>query len=180
MERGRIILLNGVSSSGKSTLAKALVKRMPGYFHLSLDDFDLVIERMEDREHERLIPVETEYFFHRTIAMFSDRGVNLIVDHVLHDRFTKHDCLAVLRGYPVLLVGVHCPPDELDRRERQRGDRPVGQGRQQLAYTHADLTYAVEVDTLLDSPERCAERIIEALRAASPDAEVAREVGSHE
>lgn len=43
---------------------------------------------MEDRDNDRLIPVPTEHFFHDSIRMFSDRGVNVIVDHVLHDRDT--------------------------------------------------------------------------------------------
>lgn len=165
LARGEILLLNGVSSSGKTTLAKELVKRMPGYFHLALDDFDLVIERMEDRANQRLIPVETEYFFHRTITMFADRGVNLIVDHILHDPFTKQDCLQTLHAYPVFLVGVHCPAEELDRRERQRGDRTLGLARQQLAFAHANLTYDVEVDTLREDPGSCADRIVQAHRA---------------
>lgn len=59
MTRGTIIALNGVSSSGKTTLARELVKQLPEYFHFSLDDFDLVIQKMEDREKGRLIPVAT-------------------------------------------------------------------------------------------------------------------------
>lgn len=165
--RGEIVLLNGVSSSGKSTLAKELVKRMPGYFHLSLDDFDLIIERMEDRQNQRLIPVATEYFFHRTITIFSDRGVNLMVDHILHDQFTKQDCIGVLRNYPVFIIGVHCPAEELGRRELQRGDRPLGLGKKQLAYTHAGVTYDVEVDTLHEGLELCVDKIIEAHRSSN-------------
>lgn len=74
MKKGRIILLNGVSSSGKSTLSMELVKRLPGYFHLSIDDFDLVIERMEDRVNDRLIPVATEYFFTVRLRCFRTKG----------------------------------------------------------------------------------------------------------
>jgi chloramphenicol 3-O-phosphotransferase len=38
INKGRIILLNGVSSSGKTTLSKALIKTLPSYFHLSIDN----------------------------------------------------------------------------------------------------------------------------------------------
>ena len=105
MKKGKIILLNGVSSSGKSSLSKELVKRLPDYFHFSIDDFDTIIERMEDRENERLIPVPTEHFFHRNLAMFSDKGVNLIVDHVLHDEDTLKDCIGMIENHPVFFVG---------------------------------------------------------------------------
>jgi len=163
MNRGKIIFLNGVSSSGKSTLAKELVKDIPNYFHISIDDFDIFIERMEDRENNRLIPVETGYFFHRTIAMFSDKGINLIVDHILHDNLTKEDFFEVLSNYPVLFVGVNCPIEELERREKVRGDRNIGQAKEQLEFVHKDQIYDIEVDTFSESVEECSKKIIEAL-----------------
>lgn len=166
MNRGKIVFLNGVSSSGKSTLAKGLVRLMPNYFYMSIDDFDLFIEKMEDRENNHLIPVETGYFFHRTIAMFSDRGINVIVDHVLHDNFTRQDCFKVLVDYPVLFVGVHCPLEELERRERVRGDRNIGQARRQLEYVHKSEIYDIEVNTFVESIEECLNKIIEMLNDA--------------
>ena len=63
MKKGKLILLNGVSSSGKTTIAKELLKHLPDYFYCGLDNFDLLIEQMEEREIRHLIPVETEYFF---------------------------------------------------------------------------------------------------------------------
>jgi chloramphenicol 3-O phosphotransferase len=151
MTKGKIILLNGVSSSGKSTLAKNIVREMPDYFHLSVDDFDLVIEKMEDRNHGHLIPVPTEYFFHRSIAMFSDKGVNLVVDQILHDKQTTVDCYETLKEYPVLFVGVHCPLEELQQRETERGDRRIGQAKGQLSYVHQqNEVYDLEVDTCQD------------------------------
>jgi chloramphenicol 3-O phosphotransferase len=164
MKKGNIIFLNGVSSSGKSSISKELVKKLPDYFHFSIDDFDLVIEKMEDRKNERLIPVPTEYFFHRAIAMFSDKGVNLIIDQILHNEFTTKDCFEVLHSYPVLFVGVHCPTEELERREIARGDRTIGQAIRQLDFVHQqNEKYDIEVNTYLESLENCADRIIEIL-----------------
>lgn len=163
MNRGKIVFLNGVSSSGKSTLANELVKLMPNYFHMSLDDFDLFIEKMEDRDNNHLIPVETEYFFHRTIAMFSDRGINIIVDHILHDNFTRGDCFKVLADYPVLFIGVHCTLEELERREKIRGDRNIGQAKRQLEYVHKSEIYDLELNTFVDNVKDCSNKIIEML-----------------
>lgn len=164
--KGNIILLNGVSSSGKTTLAEELVRRLPGYFRLSIDDFDGLIEKMEDRESgSRLIPVDTEVFFHRTVAMFSDQGVNLVVDQILHNEETLKDCLRVLRDYPVLFVGVHCPVEELWRREELRGDRRIGQAVDQLEFVHQQgENYDVEVDTFRDGLEECVRRIVEGVQ----------------
>lgn len=85
MEKGLLIILNGVSSSGKSSLAKELTKLLPNFFSFSIDDYDIVIEKMEDRENNRLIPIETEYFYYKNVAMFADKGVNLILDQIIHD-----------------------------------------------------------------------------------------------
>lgn len=161
MNKGKIILLNGVSSSGKSTLAKELIKEMPDSFHMSIDDFDIFIDKVEDRANNRLIPVETEYFFHRTIRMFSDRGINLIVDEVLHDEFTRDDFLKALSDYPILLVGIHCPIEELERRELARGDREPGLARKQLEYVHKNKKYHVEVNTFTEDIKECSRKIIE-------------------
>jgi chloramphenicol 3-O phosphotransferase len=164
MTKGNIILLNGVSSSGKTNLSKELTKLLPDYFHLSIDEFDNLIEKMEDRGNGRLIPVPTEYFFHRTIAMFSDRGINLIVDQLLHDRFTIDDCLAVLQGYPVFFVGVHCPIEELERREQARGDREPGLAKRQLQFVHQqNEVYDIEVNTHLESHASSAKKISDKL-----------------
>jgi chloramphenicol 3-O phosphotransferase len=164
MQKGTIILLNGVSSSGKTTLSKELIHLLPNYFHLSIDDFDLLIEKMEDRENGRLIPVPTEYFFHRTIAMFSDRGTNVVVDQLLHDRFTMDDCYEVLQGYPVFFVGVHCPLKELERREKARGDRQPGLSKQQLQFIHQqNELYDIEVNTYQDTYAASAKKITDKL-----------------
>jgi chloramphenicol 3-O phosphotransferase len=166
-QKGKIILLNGVSSSGKTTLGKALIEKLPDFFYLGIDDFDMLIEHIEDRENGRLIPVETEYFFHKTVAMFSDKGVNLVVDHILHDEFTRQHAITVLVDYPVLFVGVHCPLDELEKRERSRADRHPGQARQQLEFVHRNEVYDVEVDTAAESSELCADRIVAFLNSSA-------------
>lgn len=163
MEKGKIIYLNGVSSSGKSTLAKALTKALPDFFHYSIDDFDLVIEKMEDRKNKRLIPVETDIFFHRTIKMFSDQGVNLIVDTILHEEYSREDYLECFSKYPILFVGVHCPLNELERREKERGDRRVGNAASQLSFVHKREIYDIEVNTYEENLSECLEKIVVSL-----------------
>ncbi|WP_409294835.1 phosphotransferase-like protein [Peribacillus sp. SCS-26] len=162
MDKGNIILLNGTSSSGKSALARELIKLLPDFFPLSIDEFDLLIERMEDRPGNRLIPVDTEVFYHRTAAMFSDQGVNIILDEVLHNEAVKADFRSTLDSYPIFYAGLHCPLEELARREEERGDRRMGLAAEQFPHIHKDLRYDIEVDTERSSPEDCALRIYEA------------------
>lgn len=166
MEKGIIIVLNGVSSSGKSSLAKELTKSLPDFFAFSIDDYDLVIEKMEDRENERLIPIETEYFYYKNVAMFSDRGVNLILDQIIHDPLTLKNFQTSLNGYPVLLVGVHCPIEVLINREQSRGDRRTGLAASQLEYVHKHETYDIEVNTHNQSLSECAKQIADLIKSS--------------
>ncbi|WNF24911.1 phosphotransferase-like protein [Mesobacillus jeotgali] len=168
MEKGMIIVLNGVSSSGKSTLAKEITKLLPDFFAFSVDDYDLVIEKMEDREHERLIPIETEYFYYKNVAMFSDRGVNLILDQILHDPITLQNFYETLKSCPILLVGVHCPVEELKKREVLRGDRRIGQAISQLSFVHKQEIYDIEVNTYANSMMECAKEIVDCLKSDTP------------
>lgn len=163
-----IIVLNGVSSAGKSTLAKEITKLRPDFFTFSIDDYDLVIEKMEDRESQRLIPVETEYFYYKNVAMFSDRGVNLILDQILHDSLTLQNFYQTLNSYPILLVGVHCPEEELKHREQSRGDRRIGQALSQLSFVHQQEIYDVGVNTYTDSMMDCAKKIVDRLESNIP------------
>jgi chloramphenicol 3-O phosphotransferase len=164
MEKGKIIYLNGVSSSGKTSLSKELIKHLPDYFHFSVDDFDFIIKKMEDRQNERLIPIATEIFFHQTIKMFSNQGVNLIIDDVLHDELSLKSATETLQDYPVLFVGVHCLVEELERRERERGDRTIGQAKRQFEFVHQNgEAYDIEVDTFHEPLEVGAARIVEAV-----------------
>jgi chloramphenicol 3-O phosphotransferase len=166
--KGIIIVLNGVSSSGKSTLAKELTKLLPDFFSFSVDDYDLVIEKMEDRENERLIPIETEYFYYKNVALFSDRGVNLILDQILHDPITLQNFYETLKSYPILLVGVHCPVEELTRREKLRGDRRIGQANSQLNFVPKQEIYDIEVNTYSNSMVECAKEILDCSERNTP------------
>ncbi|ETI70117.1 chloramphenicol phosphotransferase CPT family protein [Neobacillus vireti] len=168
MGKGMIIVLNGVSSSGKSTLAKEITKLLPDFFTFSIDDYDLVIEKMEDRDNQRLIPIETEYFYYRNVAMFSDRGINVILDQILHDPITLQNFYETLNSYPILLVGVHCPVEELERREQSRGDRQIGQAISQLSFVHQQEIYDVEFNTATQSITECAREIVDRLESDTP------------
>lgn len=68
-----------------------------------------------------------------------------------------------MADYPVLFVGVHCCIDELERREKVRGDRNIGQARRQLEYVHKGEIYDIELNTDIDSIEEISNKVIEAL-----------------
>ncbi len=59
------------------------------------------------------------------------------------------------------LIGLFCPLDVLEQREKGRKDRTLGQARLQFDAIHKFVKYDLEVDTSLLNPENCAEKVIE-------------------
>ncbi|SPF04653.1 chloramphenicol phosphotransferase CPT family protein [Streptomyces sp. MA5143a] len=158
---GLIIFLNGTSSSGKSSIAVELLRILDEpFFHLPVDAFHAMRTRQE-MEPERLATVlhRTWRGYHRAIAGMAAAGNNVVVDHVLSEEWRLRDCLDLFVPQDVVFVGVHCPRAELERRERERGDRPPGLAARQLAQVHAHGIYDIECDTALTDPPLCARRI---------------------
>jgi len=81
------------------------------------------------------------------------------------------ECLDLLEPFTVYFIGVHCPLEELRRREQARGDRGEGLAEYQLSRVHRHGVYDLEVDTSVLSADQCAVRIKELVeRDASPQA----------
>ncbi|QOV45443.1 chloramphenicol phosphotransferase CPT family protein [Streptomyces chromofuscus] len=159
--RGLIIFLNGTSSSGKSSIATELLRMLDEpYFHMPVDAFHAM------RSHAPVPPQELDTVLHRTwqgyhraVAGMAAAGNNVVMDHILSAEWRLRDCLSLFDPRDVVLVGVHCPPDELERRERERGNRPPGLAARQLRQVHAHGVYDVECDTGVADPAECARLI---------------------
>lgn len=158
---GRIIFLNGTSSSGKSSIARELLDTLDEpYFHLPVDAFHAMRTRREVApEGLDVLLRRTWMGFHRAVAGMAAAGNNVVVDHILSEEWRLLDCLALFPARDVVLVGVHCSPAELERRERARGDRPAGLAAAQLDRVHAHGLYDVECDTTAAGAADCARRI---------------------
>jgi chloramphenicol 3-O phosphotransferase len=170
MASGTTIFLNGASSSGKTAIAKALQETVTEpYLHVALDAFfDMVPIRYVVGENPWTITEAVGKMvcgFHGAIAALVTAGNNVIVDHVLQEAAWVRECATFLAPHRSILVGVHCPLAELERREAARPDRSIGLARFQWARVHAHQLYDVEVDTSKQSPEECARQISVYLRA---------------
>jgi chloramphenicol 3-O phosphotransferase len=62
-------------------------------------------------------------------------------------------------GHDVFLVGLHCPVEELERRERARGDRGVGDARRDALTVHTFTGYDLDL-SCLDALEDNVQRVI--------------------
>jgi chloramphenicol 3-O phosphotransferase len=174
-EKGKIIWLNGFSSSGKSTLAKALQKMLQQpYFCIAQDTFTDIISPWCEGTYngidgQQLWYDSIECMYH-TIKLYSDLGRNVIVDHVIirqddgREQAYFERARILLGENPVLFVKVNCSLEALQKRERERGDREIGNAQWQYYKGLYPLNgYHCEVDTSIDSICDCAKIIVEKL-----------------
>ncbi len=162
---GKIVLLNGASSSGKSSIAHELLRVLDDtYFLMAVDAFNAMRARRDHGADElELVLRRTRDGFHRAVAGMAEAGNNVVVDYVLSEPWRLDDCLTLFSGLDVVLVGVQCDLDELERRERERADRPVGLAARQIEQVHSHGMYDVECDTGATSAHDCAVQIKEFL-----------------
>ena len=164
MEKGRILLLNGPSSAGKTTLAWELQTNAPSYWYwLPLDCFlDAVPSQQWDNDRDESFRTAFD-LYHDCVKLVSDQGKDIIVDTVLCGRDTFASFEKRLAGYPVIMVKVTCPVEELNRRELARGDRDVGLAAGQADIMVPQKSYDLIVDTHTQSIKECARLVMELL-----------------
>jgi chloramphenicol 3-O phosphotransferase len=184
---GRIIVLNGASSAGKTSLLRALQQVLPEpYLEAGIDKFLWMLPgRYLDRPLWYQVitshhPPGGELYFtsggigdrlvtgmHRAAAALAGAGNNILLDHVLIEPAWLADCVEQLAPFEPLFVGVTCPLAVLEARERGRNDRTLGQARAHHAVVHAHGIYDVEVDTSAAPPEACAAQITDWLASGA-------------
>lgn len=153
---GRIILLNGASSSGKSSLAQALQRRIDTpFWHISIDHLRdsgvLPTARIKSGEFDWRRMREAFFLgFERSLLAYVEAGNDLIVEHIMESEDWLLRLADTLAGQDVFFVGVHCELAELERRELARGDRPVGDARRDYFRIHSYCLYDLEVDGTRD------------------------------
>ncbi len=158
---GRIILLNGTSSAGKTTLAHALRLRLEPQFHFYASD-QLADEGFRPLDKETSYRWRQAFFagFHRSIPAFASAGIDLLVEQIVEEQSWADDLKLLLAPFDVFWVGVHAPVAEIRRREELRGDRQQGEGLFHLK-THMFCTYDIEVDTT-EAPDQNVASIVAA------------------
>ena len=159
---GLIIFLNGTSSSGKSSIAKELLQILDEpYFHMPVDAFHAMRTRREISQEELPAVLRRTWMgYHRAVAGMAAAGNNVVVDHVLSEDWRLADCLELFSAAHVVLVGVRCSLEELERREQARGDRPAGLAAMQFQRVHAHGVYDLECDTTTAGALDCARQIV--------------------
>ena len=165
MKRGKIILLNGATSSGKSTTAKELQAKIDEpFWHFSIDHLRdsgvLPLTRIRSGEF-KWEELREDFFngFHHSLPAFAEAGNNLIVEHIVETKEWMALLVELLQPFDVYFVGVHCPVDELERREKKRKDRPHGGARKDFDSIHVHAIYDLELDSTLPLEQNVASLI---------------------
>jgi chloramphenicol 3-O phosphotransferase len=180
-----IIILNGPSSVGKTSIGKHLqdIIEEP-YVILGLDHIIETMPRRTNDYNADMQPREGFYWIagvdedgaplmHLTpgaygqkiykaliaqVKCFADNGLNVIVDHVslMDDYQLWRDALS---DHQVIYCGITARQEILDQREKERGDRVVGGSRAQMMIVHDGYQYDICIDTSSMSSEVAAEKI---------------------
>lgn len=158
-----IVILNGPSSSGKTSTAKALQQLIPGLFHVDLDVFEEMAPQQyfesANAELNRRRFNQMRECMHTFVKALASSGHKVVVDEVVN-ALAMPALIRAFSGWNAWLVGVHCSSAALRERERARGDRPLGLAEHQNATIHTDVRYDIEIDTTTFAPLVCAQEIV--------------------
>jgi chloramphenicol 3-O phosphotransferase len=192
MNKGTLIILNGGSSAGKTTLGKALQDAMDEcYLLLGIDAFwftlpprQLNLNRVDPEYYSWQVTIENglEYFRvtpgpvldkamrgrYLAIRQFLDLGFNVVADDVIWKREWLLEALEIFDSYRVYFVGVFVSDVEGARREIARGDRHAGWDRGSARFAHHDAIYDLSIDTTDHDPMLCASEIKRPLANEAP------------
>ena len=120
------IVLHGPTSAGKSTLAKALQdsSETPA-FHISLDAFVEMSRRRDMRSDEELKQALRLHHLNlqSTLTHVAASQFEIVLDLVLRDTTVLDECISALAPRRTYVIGVTCPLQVLEERERGRPDR---------------------------------------------------------
>jgi chloramphenicol 3-O phosphotransferase len=158
MKKGKVIFLNGTSSSGKSSIATKIQEvSEEKFFHVQIDTFcDMLHEKNFDDDFVSAENIVAS-IMHNFVLSLCEKGENVIVDTVIENQ-NEHwlkECVDILYDMPVTFIKVNCPLHELERRELKRGDRTIGQAKGQLNNMNFNDIYDLEVNTYVNSIEEC-------------------------
>lgn len=175
----QIIYINGPSSSGKSTLAKALQETLDQPFlHIGIDRIiGMMPEKLNnweggpaplgfswkesiDEMGHPIYEIQKGPFAEKIVQTLKEvaltmvrMGHYVIIDDVSFGKCQVDNWKDVLKDYRVLSIGIVAPLEVLEAREKERGNRILGSARAQYFQVHKDVTYDLKFDTSKETIE---------------------------
>jgi len=175
--RKDVVVLNGGSSAGKSTIARSLQALLSEpWLTLGVDD---LIDALGPAGPESNSVItfspdgvvstsevfrDVENAWNHGLAAIARSGTGVIIDDVfLGGAVSQSRLSSALSNLKVLWVGVHCDPDIASLRELSRPNRVIGMARTQSSIVHEGVNYDIEVDTSDTSALECAHVILRSM-----------------
>lgn len=182
----QIIYLNGPSSSGKTTLAKALQHAFEEPFlHVSIDKIigwmpekvndwtggEALLgyswKKGEDASGNPIQELQAGPYaqkigrtFQEVVLALAKMGHHIVIDDVSFGKLELDEWKKTLKDFRVLWVGVNAPLSVLEQREKERGNRILGSARGQFHKVHVDASYDLEINTHQVSVNENVEKIM--------------------
>jgi chloramphenicol 3-O phosphotransferase len=182
---GTVIIINGPSAVGKSSIIKAFqARQVTPWLSIGIDNFFVGVLPskfyLEDEPehyavmhgvasedaHGKLFTLQIGpegqkiiRGMHRAIAAYAREGNNVIVDYIKYDSAWISDLQESLKGIKVLWVGVTASLETIQQREKERGTSPEGHARSVYHTVHEGMRYDLMLNTDLITPGQAAEKI---------------------
>jgi chloramphenicol 3-O phosphotransferase len=187
MTAGSVIVLNGPSSSGKTTLAAALQRQFAAegqcWFIYAMDDYfgkvpfdwvtagkhvgsraeeGVILEIVDGQFQMRMGPIGRQVLaaWRGAVGAAARAGLNVIADDVVLTDEEWRGWQTELAGIDAHWVRVQIALDVLVAREEARGNRMIGHAQAQYEDSYRYPAYDAEVDTGLLDPEAAAAHVL--------------------
>lgn len=184
--QGSVVILNGTSGVGKSTIQKKLQELFEKpYLKVGIDNLFVgvlpekylngtasqpeAIWTTSTTTTPNGKPIFTLTFgpdgrkiisgMHHTIAEYARTGNNVIVDYILYDPAWLPELVAALQNVRVYFIGVHASLEVIEQREKERATSPLGHARSIYDTVHSGCTYDLFINTTNISPDQAAIQI---------------------
>jgi len=186
---GTVIVLNGPSGSGKSSIQKEFQKlHMPNlWIKVGIDNlFDNVmpeitpenmsfwqsknpirwVETSKDDAENNIVTLfvgqqgeKVAYAMNSAIAAYAKNGCNVIVDYIAYKKEWFDDLQEKLKDIKTFYIAVKIPLDVLERREVSRATSPKGHARSHYFTVYGDKKYDLTVNSEKNSAKEIAVQI---------------------
>lgn len=159
-----VLVLNGASCSGKSTLAAALQTALPTPRRIvALDTYFTMLPDQSRPVTEQQV-YDASLLLNAALSALCAQGESVIVDHVITSARVFTALADALRGVRVTMVKITCANEELLRREAARPERVPGTALDSATHLFPQEGYDLIADTTSSAPETCAARIAASLQ----------------
>lgn len=186
---GKVIILNGASSAGKSSIAKKMqgklnedyfltgvdnfMERMPiGFVHVEKiipkdsSNIGVVFKWKNDAVHEIQMNEKGYALINAMYASISTlvaNDINVIVDDVIINTKVQELCFRHLSKYNPTIIGIYCIPEIRHKREVFRGDRMPGLYKAHENFIYTQMKYSFLIDNTSNTVTQSVNSIIKKL-----------------